>query len=239
MQIVELHKGVRIAYSEKEDGVLDESHGKEKEVKANRKTFLDKLDLKSTDVVETAQVHGSLVLALNEENAKMWKSKVVTGIDGLVNDQVDASIMIRVADCVPVVLYDPESHSCAAVHVGWKGAVAGVHLKALELMMERYEANPRTMYSWFGPCAQACCYRSKEEPKQKGDAAWKPYIKKRKGEWVVDIPGYVSQTLLDAGLTKKRMTVSDHCTIESETMHSLQSGTMTSTNLVVVTLMDK
>lgn len=236
MKIVEIHKRVRIAYSEIEDGVIDPAYGSAKEVKANRKKLFAELDIGQTDTVEAAQAHGSLVLALNPENTKMWRSKIVTGIDGIISNQTDVSLLIRAADCVPLVLYDPDTHSVAVVHVGWKGAVKGVHLKALEMMAEYYEVNPKKVISWIGPSAQVCCYRSKEEPKQKGDIAWKPFIKKRKGEWAVDLPGYISQTLLDNGLTKKRMTVSDVCTIESETLYSLQAGRGKGTNLFMITL---
>ena len=46
--------------------------------------------------------------------------------DALVTADPGTVLAILVADCVPIVLYDPPAHVLACVHAGWRGTVAGV-----------------------------------------------------------------------------------------------------------------
>lgn len=61
-------------------------------------------------------------------------------------------LTIRTADCVPVLLVDPETQSVAAVHAGWRGVVAGVLPRAVERMRESFQARPESLIAAIGPC---------------------------------------------------------------------------------------
>ena len=54
--------------------------------------------------------------------------------DALVTTEPGPVLTILVADCVPVVLYDPTAHVLACVHGGWRGTVARVPPAAVAAM---------------------------------------------------------------------------------------------------------
>jgi YfiH family protein len=64
------------------------------------------------------------------------------------------AVLIRVADCVPVLLADPKSGAVAAVHAGWRGVVAGVVPAAVDAL-GRLGADPRHLVAAVGPCISA------------------------------------------------------------------------------------
>lgn len=78
--------------------------------------------------------------------------------DALVSNLAGQSIGVRTADCVPILLLDPEHRAVAAIHAGWRGTVERIALHALETMRMRFATEPSSVYAAIGPAIQACCY---------------------------------------------------------------------------------
>jgi len=77
--------------------------------------------------------------------------------DILLTDQIDTAVCVRVADCLPILLADPESGLIAAVHAGWRGTAASVVKKAIGVMLE-HGAKPKNLLASLGPCIGPCCF---------------------------------------------------------------------------------
>lgn len=224
MKTVDFDKNMLLAYSESSDGNIDYRFSPKKEVKANRDKIFTSLKLSSGQMIEGQQIHSNRILALNSENSKMWRGMNVTGVDGFVTDQKDIALMLRVADCVPVLLYDPKRSIISLVHAGWKGAVSGIHVEALAQMEKRYESVPGQVKVWLGPCIKAPCFVSEVEPDQIADPAWKPFIKKSKNHWVIDLPGYITASLVAQGINPKHIKSDPACTFETDSLYSFQKS---------------
>jgi hypothetical protein len=78
--------------------------------------------------------------------------------DALVTAQPSVAISVRTADCFPILLADPETHSVAAVHAGWRGTAAGVVRSALERMRSEFGTDAGNVYAAIGPGIGSCCY---------------------------------------------------------------------------------
>jgi len=61
------------------------------------------------------------------------------------------------ADCAPVLIADPEARVVAAVHAGWRGALAGV-VEAAVRRMEGLGASRKWMRAAVGPCIGQASY---------------------------------------------------------------------------------
>ena len=55
------------------------------------------------------------------------------------------------ADCVPVVLYDPEHHALGLAHAGWRGTVKRICSRTVEAMTAQYGTDPATLVAAIGP----------------------------------------------------------------------------------------
>lgn len=220
MQTIEVHPKLIIAHTESADGNMDERFSDRSVVMSNRRKFFNQFNLNPRLVIEAKQIHSDRILLLNEENTKMWVGMNIPGVDGFVTDQTDAGILLKLADCVPVVLYDPGRHAMGVFHVGWQGAVKQIHLKGLGILQANYQTNPSDVIAWIGPSAQKCCFTSEKTPDQIEDPSWKSYIESRDGTYYVDIPGFIISTLKLAGLKSKNIKIDHRCTVEEESLYS-------------------
>jgi hypothetical protein len=72
-------------------------------------------------------------------------------------------LSVRTADCLPVLLVDPKHRAVAAVHAGWRGALARLVEKAVGEMRRMYGSEPESLVAVLGPSIRACCYEVGEE----------------------------------------------------------------------------
>jgi YfiH family protein len=73
------------------------------------------------------------------------------------NDPVIA-IAVRAADCVPILMGDPQTGTVAAVHAGWRGTAAGAATAAVEALTREFGARPADVVAAIGPSIGPCCY---------------------------------------------------------------------------------
>lgn len=100
------------------------------------------------------QVHsGTVVRFLNGEKP----SQVPTG-DAVVADSKEMFIVIQVADCLPVLLFDPVKKLIAGAHAGWKGSLLGIVPEVIRQMVQR-GSQTENIRVWLGPSIHSCCYQ--------------------------------------------------------------------------------
>ena len=114
-------------------------------VRANRQHFFTALDWPSAAFVESHQVHQDQLLTVKEPGS--WE-----GFDGMLTQKKGLALTITVADCCPVLLYDPVTESIGAAHAGWKGTVAGIARKLVQRMQADLGVHPPDLYAWTGVC---------------------------------------------------------------------------------------
>jgi YfiH family protein len=107
------------------------------------------------------QVHGADVrLVKNSIDAKPAEDPRGDTVycDAIVSDAPGVLAGVKTADCVPILIGDPQTGAFAAVHAGWRGTLAEVATKALSQMVRNYNTKPDGVVIAIGPAAGACCY---------------------------------------------------------------------------------
>jgi hypothetical protein len=144
-------------------------------VEQNRRRFFDQLGAKDFVPAPLRQVHSShsFVVARDLAGHLAYQLPGVEGSlpaadkppagDGLMSREPGILLTIRIADCLPVLLVDPRRRAVAAVHAGWRGALARVIEKAVGDMRRAFGSDPRTLIAALGPSIRACCYEVGEE----------------------------------------------------------------------------
>jgi YfiH family protein len=81
----------------------------------------------------------------------------LSGKDGFFTKLPGLIMMIKVADCQAILLYDPTRKVAGIVHAGWRGSVNNIVGKAIELMVAQYNSNPSDIIAGIGPSLGPCC----------------------------------------------------------------------------------
>jgi hypothetical protein len=144
-------------------------------VEQNRHHFLAQLGVEDFALASARQVHSShsFVVTRDREDQLTYQlpgaevllpaaANAPAG-DGLMTAEPGVLLAIRIADCLPVLLVDPRQHVVAAVHAGWRGALARVIEKAVGDMRRAFGSDPQKLIAALGPSIRACCYEVGEE----------------------------------------------------------------------------
>ncbi len=83
--------------------------------------------------------------------------------DGLMTCEPGILLTIRTADCLPLLLVDARRRVVAAVHAGWRGALARIIEKAVGDMRRAFGCDPEKLIAAVGPSIRACCYEVGQE----------------------------------------------------------------------------
>jgi len=96
----------------------------------NPQEFLGTLKLDKKDLVLAQQVHGNKIRVVGDED----KSQVIAGVDGLITCTPGVILGVRTADCLPILFYEPEADIIGVCHAGWKGVLAGLPQKMIDMI---------------------------------------------------------------------------------------------------------
>ena len=163
-----------------------------------------------------SQVHGTRVLrvAAGDDPATVKGQSS----DGLCSNGAGLGLAVHVADCVPVLIADPRTGACAALHAGWRGTVAGVARAGVEALVEGFRCRPRDLRVALGPCIGPCCFDVGPEVVAAFEAAWP---KAHAAGIVVDVAGFQPRIDLRqclrlqfqaAGVSPEHIDASSDCT---------------------------
>lgn len=120
-------------------------------IQQNRDLFFERLGISEGQVAGLHQVHGTDVLLA--EQAGQYK-----GFDALITQRTGLFLTATVADCTPVLLFDPKQRAVAAIHAGWRGTVAHIVVKTLEAMQQNFGTAPEDCYAYVGTCIDECSF---------------------------------------------------------------------------------
>lgn len=187
------------------------------DLQGTRPDFLDALDRVEdacgVRFARLTQVHGSEVL---EATGPMQPDEVPTA-DALVTDRVGLGLMTRVADCVPLLLADPDAGLVAAVHAGRPGMVLDIATRAVDRLAGR---GATAITGWIGPHVCGGCYEVPEQMREEVAAALpEAWAETTWGTPSVDIGAGVRAQLERAGVAVVEV---GGCTRESAGLHSFR-----------------
>jgi YfiH family protein len=119
-------------------------------------------------IVRPRQVHGADVAIIDGADASLSPTA-----DAVATRAHDVLLTVRVADCVPILLVDPQSGAIAAIHAGWRGTNAGIAQRTIERMHAAFGSEPADLIAAIGPSIGPCCYEvGPELPEAFRAAGW-------------------------------------------------------------------
>lgn len=123
-------------------------------VDENHRRFCQALQVVSGSVVTAYQVHGTRVARVTVAQRGERQAQC----DALMTDAPGVPLMLRFADCTPVLLYDPVRQAIGLAHAGWRGTVAQIAAVTVTAMQETFGSQPGDLVAAIGPAIGPCCY---------------------------------------------------------------------------------
>lgn len=187
--------------------------GQEDEVAraAGREILGRSLDADPARMAWLRQVHGSSVHVVHDQRGLRGEG------DALVSDDPSAILLVSVADCGPVLVWDPQGPAFGVAHAGWRGTVDGV-VEATVEALERLGAPRARLRAWVGPCIGPRRFEVGPEVATQFPAAV-VLPPNAKGRPHVDLAAAIALRLADAGLAPDAVRICGDCTYEREDLY--------------------
>ncbi|HZH02425.1 MAG TPA: peptidoglycan editing factor PgeF [Myxococcaceae bacterium] len=175
-------------------------------VQMNLDRLAEALGVPSPAIHTVSQIHGDRVVEVSGEIS------AATEADALWTAQAGHAVGTRTADCLPLLLVDPECERVAAVHAGWRGTA----LEIAGRMVEAWRSSgsrPERLLAAIGPHIRRCCYAVSSDLAAQFVAQFGPEVaESRGGDVYLDLSLAVQRTLARAGLRTTQIDALPACT---------------------------
>ena len=204
-------------------------------VAENRKRLAQVLGVDSSRLTCGEQVHGVGVTRVTPElvgrGAFSWDDSIPDS-DAIHTNLVEVPLLLLVADCVPVLIYDTAHHAVAVVHAGWRGAIAHIVERTIDSMHEAYETSPSDCYLFIGPSIGADSFEVSEEIAEQFRRDMRAlglsqvdqvvrYIQRAEQPTShVDLKGYIAACVVHKGVPLKQVAISSTDTMTTDGCYS-------------------
>lgn len=185
----------------------------------NRRLLCKKLAVAEDCLIMPHQVHttavtqiGKTFFLLSEEIRK----QVLEGIDALITNIKHICIGVSTADCIPIIIYDPEHHAAGVVHSGWRGTVANITGGVVTSMQMAYHSKPELLKAVIGPGISLKNFEVGDEVYEAFTDAGYPMqqISQKQGKWHIDLTKCCRLQLEATGIKPENIEESGICTYD-------------------------
>jgi YfiH family protein len=228
------HGFTTLAAGDLSDAALDSEAGRE-----NLRRLGAEMGFDPADAITAQQVHGSTVAVVHLCD-NCGPGNRIPHTDGLITEE-PWPLLIRVADCFPVIVYEPEAKLVAMVHCGWRGTVAGVLPRALARLIRESGGRLSELRAGIGPGICGDCYEVGEEVVQAAFGAGLGSHVCADADGArrrFDIAAALTQQLLDAGVRVDHIERIARCTFEDPGLPSYRRD-HTGVRVAAVAVLDK
>jgi purine-nucleoside/S-methyl-5'-thioadenosine phosphorylase / adenosine deaminase len=159
-------------------------HGFSKRI-TDRDALLSQLGASALRLHTLRQIHGDEIVIINSSTPVTLADERPEA-DGLISADCGVLLGIATADCVPILMVDPQQEIVAALHAGWRGTLKGIVQRALALLVAHWNVDPQNLQVALGPSIGSCCYEVGPEVGEaiverwriQNPAAWRPVGRK-------------------------------------------------------------
>lgn len=226
-ELLDRIQGVRHGFSTRVGGLspapwntlnLGFSSGDDDErIRGNWKRFLDSSGIGQRPLVHLTQIHsahGHLVARTPDSPF----TNLGEG-DALMSELPNVGLTVLGADCLPILIVGGSpARVVGAVHAGWRGVAAGVHIKTVERMIQQVggDLTGSEFTVAIGPHIRKCCFEVGPEVVEKfresGELAENEIRAGEGDKSFLDLSAITTRTLTAIGVLPEQIEAVRHCT---------------------------
>lgn len=178
-------------------------------IKRNRDRFFESIGIKVDTICSLKQIHSAKLVNIHKAGLHVEEA------DALTTSHKNLCLLIQTADCAPVLVFDPIQQRSAAVHAGWRGAVADILKISLKhFIVSGSDINDLNVA--IGPCIS---HKNFEVGKEVAEKFSPKYVSTDFGlKPHVNLRAFLMDQAISMGVNKSQITDIDLCTIDNESM---------------------
>lgn len=184
---------------------------------------LAQMNIQPSEIYSGSQCHGNnIAYASGTTGEPFVFGRQFKDTDGLITDKENLALLIKFADCTPIILFDPETKVHASVHSGWRGTVKQISVQAVNKMIEEFGVKKENIVAFVGPSIDMENYEVGPEVYEAfenfddRDSFFKPHGEK----YLLSMTDANLSILKNAGIKKENIEVSRVSTFTDERLHS-------------------
>lgn len=196
----------------------------EENVRENIARFAKYSGLSGRHVIYGRQIHSDVIMDVSSDTP--YGGTCGRECDGYITCDAGVALMVRCADCVPILLaatLDSGAVAVAAVHAGWRGTVAGI-AGAAATRLRSLGARPEDIRAAIGPSIADCCFEVQSDfidavTEVRGSGFASRHVSRRDGRYFASLRRMNLEILADAGVSGDTVDVSPDCTAHMNNMY--------------------
>jgi YfiH family protein len=81
----------------------------------------------------------------------------------MITNLKNVALVIKTADCIPIILYDNKTKTLAAIHSGWKGTLNSIVKEVLNKMLTTYNVDIKNIKAYLYPSIRKCHFEVEKD----------------------------------------------------------------------------
>lgn len=192
-------------YTNKGDGnIAYHVNDNEEDVSRNRVLLKKKYNITVENLRYMNQTHGSNIEVINDNSPLC-----IDDCDAIITNKVDIPLMVMVADCIPILMYDENKNVIAAIHAGRNSTFSKIAHKTVLKMINEFNCDVKDIKVNLGPSIQKCCY---EVSPELVDIVKTSFGSEFVDNRLIDLQGINKKQLLSLGVKNENIEISKICT---------------------------
>lgn len=211
-------EGVLALFSNKEEGFSEPPYDSlnvalhvgddPRSVLKNRTYLSQKYGFLLENFIYMDQVHSDAIKVIDDP---MFNR--IDKCDAVITNKKNIPLMVMVADCIPILMYDKDKKVIAAVHSGRSGTFKNIATKTVLKMKKEFSSGVENILICMGPSIGACCY---EVGRDIANTAKKEFgngcVLEKEGKFFLDLKWINLKQLKNVGIKEENIEISDICT---------------------------
>jgi len=217
--LLSVHKNLVHAFSTKENGnskapfsqnnLAYHVNDNSQTVYKNHLNYANYLNYDINRLVHMNQVHGNKVIIIDKQS----DLNSIPQCDALITQETDIPLMVMVADCIPILVYDPIQKVIAVIHAGRAGVFNKIIVETINIMSKNFKTKARDLNIVLGPSIRSCCYEVGEEVKRQAYKLDYNYaIKSNKSSLTLDLISIIQKQLTELNTDRTKIEIFPYCT---------------------------
>jgi YfiH family protein len=186
----------------------------------NRRRLAEAIGIPLNRFTIARQIHSDNVRIISNDvrgSGSTDHENAIEGTDAMATNVAGICLVILVADCVPMLFFDPVQRAIGVAHAGWKGTLQLIAQKTVMAMEKAFDSLAEDIVVGVGPSIGPCCYKVGPEVISQVEIIFhtkKEYIlnESKSGEGYFDLRKANLDQLLHAGIERKNIEMAMSCT---------------------------